>query len=161
MEGIDQVGASGLPYHLQEKKAKKSDKKKGIFKSTFDREVKQSQDSGLEVVSPGNLAEIESILDEVHQLGEALSAEPTMTNIKKYKQGISRFLKTINLHNFQVEEQEGILNRNFSRKKYYQVKVLNEKLDRLVAGVLQNQTAQLEILRRVEEIQGLLVDLLS
>ncbi|WP_053228425.1 YaaR family protein [Spirochaeta cellobiosiphila] len=160
MEGIDQLGASGIPQQFIDKKTQKSEKKKHIFKSTLDKRLHEA-DGAASDIKAGAIDEIELLLDEVHDVGEALANEPNMSNIKRYKEAISRFLKTINLHNFTVEEQEGVLNRNFSRKKYFQVKILNEKLDRLVAGVIQNQSGQLEILHRVEEIQGLLVDLLS
>jgi uncharacterized protein YaaR (DUF327 family) len=37
--------------------------------------------------------------------------------------------------------------------------VIDQKLDRLVQGMLQSQGSQMELMSRVEEIHGLLVDL--
>ena len=44
-------------------------------------------------------------------------------------------------------------------KKSYLLHVIDEKLERLGAYVLQNQKDKLEILRKVDELHGLLVDL--
>jgi uncharacterized protein YaaR (DUF327 family) len=45
------------------------------------------------------------------------------------------------------------------QKRYTMIRVVNEKLEKLAAGIMQNQYSQMEILRRVEEINGLIVDI--
>jgi uncharacterized protein YaaR (DUF327 family) len=47
------------------------------------------------------------------------------------------------------------------RKKFTQVQVIDEKLEQLAAGILANQKNQLALLAKIEEINGLLVDLIS
>ena len=46
-----------------------------------------------------------------------------------------------------------------NRKRFSIVQIIDQKLDRLVQGMLQSQESQMELMSRVEEIHGLLVDL--
>jgi hypothetical protein len=48
-----------------------------------------------------------------------------------------------------------------TQREYLLVRTVDDKLERLVVEVLQNQMEQIELLRRIEEINGLLVDLLT
>lgn len=104
---------------------------------------------------------IEELLDRVHSYGEELREHPTMERIKSYREAVSAFLSHVVQCSLEADTVEGArLNPLKKQKRYTLVRVVNEKLERLAAGVLQNQLGQLEILRRVEEINGLLVDFL-
>jgi len=64
-----------------------------------------------------------------------------------------------------VERAYGLVEKTsggniLKRKKFTTVVVVDEKLERLAAEVLSSQRDRLEILRRLDEIHGLLVDLL-
>ena len=48
-----------------------------------------------------------------------------------------------------------------NRKKYTLVQVADRKLEELAVAILSGQAAQLDILARVEEINGLLVNMLQ
>ncbi len=105
-------------------------------------------------------ARLEETLDQVHQLGEQLSNNPTLSGVKQYKEAVRKFLHLIVKGCYRIDEKtssKGILNR----KKYTQIRVIDEKLERLAIEVMQGQREQLEILRRVDEIYGALVDLLQ
>jgi uncharacterized protein YaaR (DUF327 family) len=47
-----------------------------------------------------------------------------------------------------------------NQKKYTIIEVIDERLDRLTRQVLASQGQQLDLLADIEEIQGLLVDIL-
>ena len=47
------------------------------------------------------------------------------------------------------------------KKRFTLVKVIDEKLESLVAEILRGQSEQLKILERIEEINGLIVDIIS
>jgi uncharacterized protein YaaR (DUF327 family) len=47
------------------------------------------------------------------------------------------------------------------RKRFTQIRVIDQRLEQLVTAVLQNQGKQLNILERVNEIRGLLVNLIT
>jgi uncharacterized protein len=122
----------------------------------------------INTVSPGGAlfegpsdGNVEELLDKVHSRGEELRDHPTMERIKSYRESVAAFLAHVVRYSLEAETVEGA---RFSplkkQKRYTLVRVVNEKLEKLAAGVLQNQLGQLEILRRVEEINGLLVDFL-
>ena len=63
-------------------------------------------------------------------------------------------------HGLETGEIAGIRNpQTMQQKKYVILRVVDEKLERLTAHVLKGQADQLDILRRIDEINGLLVDL--
>jgi uncharacterized protein len=105
--------------------------------------------------------DLEVLLDDVHSYGERLKERPTMERIREYREAVASFLQYIVHFTFEAETIEGSrFNPMKKQKRYTLVRLVNEKLEKLATGVLANQISQLDILRRVEEINGLLVDLL-
>ncbi|MDA3948231.1 MAG: DUF327 family protein [Spirochaeta sp.] len=109
---------------------------------------------------PDISAPAERLYDAVHEAGERLLQERTYTAAQQYRETVRRFLRkvvpeanSVSVH----ESQRDIL----SRKRYYLLTTINRSVDRLIHGLLQAQTEQLEILRRLEEIEGMLVDLMQ
>jgi len=106
-----------------------------------------------------NLDEAQRRLDRIHELGDELMKKRTFTALRAYKHAVQSFLKSVVEYSISVEEHtsgSNILNR----KRFAVIKVVDEKLQRLAIGLVQTQGAQLDLLRKVEEINGLLVDLL-
>jgi uncharacterized protein len=115
------------------------------------REAWDSADDG---VTP-----VDELLDAVTELGEDLKRDPTMERIKAYKAAVRRFMSRVVRDSYVAEEKSG--GTSFKkRKKYTIVRVVDEKLESLAAEILRHQRDQLEILRRMDEIRGLLVDLM-
>jgi hypothetical protein len=82
-----------------------------------------------------------------------------MEHIRRYRKAVSSFLRYVVANSLESETQEGArFNPLKKQKRYTLIRTVNEKLERLAAGILQNQYSQMEILRRVEEINGLIVD---
>jgi uncharacterized protein YaaR (DUF327 family) len=100
------------------------------------------------------------LLDEVHEAGDGLKSAQNMQNIKKYKGAVKAFLTFVVDRMLAVEENLSGVNV-LKRKRFTQIKVIDGKLERLVADILRNQAEQLEILSKIDEINGLLVDLLT
>lgn len=104
-------------------------------------------------------APTEKLYDEVHRAGQRLLNEKTYSAAQAYREAIQLFLRKVmpDANTIEIRESgHGIL----SRKRYYLLTEINRSVDRLVTGVLQTQHRQLDVLRRLEEIQGMLIDLL-
>lgn len=100
------------------------------------------------------------LLDAVHEAGEALKTDPVFGPLDDYKNAVRRFLRYVLDHGLETGEITGIRNpRTMQRKKYVILRVVDDKLEKLTAHVLKGQAGQLDILRRIDEINGLLVDL--
>ena len=108
-------------------------------------------------------SDLEELLDDVHQHGEKLVAEPTLKSIESYKKSVRNFIHYVLKQAVAVESIEGAKFNRFKpsnkQKRYTLISIIDDKLDKLAAGILMNQGKQLDLLARVEEINGLLVDL--
>ncbi|HPE36778.1 MAG TPA: DUF327 family protein [Spirochaetales bacterium] len=81
------------------------------------------------------------------------------SGIKGYKKAVRDFVHYVVERAYDVDEH--VSGRSvLKRKKFTTVTVIDEKLERLAADVLSAQRDKLDILRRLDEIHGLLVDLL-
>ena len=159
-EGITPFGPSYVPRRKEEEK-KKVGKGKGLFRAVLGKAVDEAR--GGEAVSGSqdfSAASLETLLDEVHEAGDRLKENPNVDLVQAYKKAVRDFVHHVVERSFAVEQKtsgRNILKRNV----YFRITVIDESLERLAAEILRNQRDNLEILRRVDEINGLLVDLLS
>jgi uncharacterized protein YaaR (DUF327 family) len=117
---------------------------------------------------------ITELLDEVHSAGDILVAKPFPDEIKRYKTAVRSFMSYILENGFSAEGEMGIPDgqkpgfkglrgspESRNRKAHTQIKVVDQKLEKLAADILGGQLKQLDLLHRVEEINGLLIDMLE
>ncbi len=105
-------------------------------------------------------ATLEALLDEVSTMGDNLKKSQSMENIKSYKGAVKTFLKYVTDRIFQLEQRDSGINV-LKRKRFTQVRVIDTKLEHLLAAILKNQAEQLDVLQKIDEINGLLVDLVT
>jgi uncharacterized protein YaaR (DUF327 family) len=116
----------------------------------------------------------QELLDAVRGAGDDLRQRPIPDEIRKYKKAVRNFIRYVVQNGYTVEAQAGIPNAQKpgykgslwdpaakDSKMFNIVQVVDQKLDRLAAEILARQVPQLELLAKLEEITGLLVDLLS
>jgi len=108
---------------------------------------------------PRSKEPLEVLLDEVYASGQELSSNPSPENVIAYKKAVGRFIRQVIDGSVELMETEGRLRKDMKKPKYALLHVIDEKLEKLGAYVLQNQKDKLEILRKVDELHGLLVDL--
>ena len=104
-------------------------------------------------------AELQSVVDSIHQLGEKLLAYPVPDTLAAYKQAVRNFITHVTHTAYATKEylsRKNILNQ----KKYVLIQVVDEKLEKLSRNVLTSQKQQIDMLCCIEEIQGLLINLL-
>ncbi|HAK46303.1 MAG TPA: DUF327 domain-containing protein [Spirochaeta sp.] len=110
-------------------------------------------------------SDLEDLLDDVHQWGEKLVKFPSIKSVEAYKNSVRNFIHYVLQQAIKVESIEGAKFNRFKpsnkQKRYTLISVIDDKLDKLAAGILMNQGKQLDLLAKVEEINGLLVDLTS
>jgi uncharacterized protein YaaR (DUF327 family) len=124
--------------------------------------------------TPASEEVITELLDEVHSAGDTLAAKPFPDEIKRYKTAVRSFMSYVLENGFSAKDEEGVPDgqkpgfkglrgspeaRN--RKVHTQINVVDEKLEKLAADILNGQLKQLDLLHRVEEINGLLIDMLE
>ncbi|MDR2151079.1 MAG: DUF327 family protein [Spirochaetaceae bacterium] len=127
------------------------------FFSIFEQKTQETAEETLLSFSPETEKDL---LDEIHSAGDNLRNRPFPQEIKRYKQAVRNFLSYVVHQGFDTERHISGVNL-MKRKRFTLVQIVDQKLERLAAGILAGQTHQLEILARLEEIKGLLVDLLQ
>jgi uncharacterized protein YaaR (DUF327 family) len=105
-------------------------------------------------------APLEKLLDDVYEKGEKLKESPTFERIKSYKNSIKHFMDYIVRNTIKMEEKQSGANI-LKRKRFTILEIVDKKLESLVSEVLSSQKDQVSILNKVDEINGLLVDLLQ
>jgi hypothetical protein len=158
-EGITPFGPSYVPRRKENEK--KVGRGKGLFRTILGKAVDEAREGE---ASPGaedfSKAGLEALLDEVHETGDRLKGNPSVDLVQDYKKAVRDFVHFVVERSFAVEQKtsgRNILKRN----AYFRVSVIDASLEKLAAEILRNQRDNLEILRRVDEINGMLVDLLS
>lgn len=142
---------------------KKAGKGRGLFRAVLGGALAESARAagGTSLADiPFSPADVEALLDEVHQSGDRLKDNPSVDLVQAYKKAVRDFIHYVVERSFSLEEKSSG-GSVLKRKKFYRIAVIDESLERLAAEILRNQRDKLEILRRVDEINGLLVDLLS
>jgi uncharacterized protein YaaR (DUF327 family) len=117
---------------------------------------------------------LEQLMDDVRSTGDDLRNRPFGDEIIRYKKAVRNFMFYVVENGFQVRESTGIpkfLKAGYhgargtpeaqERRVYIQVQVIDKKLEDMAALILTSQLNQLELTARLEEITGLLIDLLQ
>ena len=99
------------------------------------------------------------LMDAVHSTGSDLLDRPFHDEIIKYKKAVRDFVNYVVENCYGVEKTQTRLREIRKLKPHVQIQVIDHKLEELAAAILSGQTAQLEMVSKVNEIKGLLVDL--
>jgi uncharacterized protein YaaR (DUF327 family) len=162
---MDKVDSLDAPYFSRRSEEKKTRKKAPAGRREFSAQLREAQWEGelSEELPDGRRRgrqSLEKLLDEVHESGSELLAAESLENIKRYRSSVKTFLDHVLKRMMSLEQSNSAANV-LKRKRFTQIRVVDGKLERLVAELLASQRRQLDILGRVNEINGLLVDLLS
>jgi len=117
---------------------------------------------------------VNALMDEVRNTGDILKSRPFPEDIMHYKQAVRNFINYVVKNNYALDHEEGIPNfmkpgfrgrrgtpKAMEGTEYTKIQVIDRKLDDLAAMLLSSQIRQMELISRLEEIRGLLVDLLQ
>lgn len=101
---------------------------------------------------------IKEMVENITAQGNKLSEHMDIRDLKLYRSLISNFINevVVNSHKF---SRDNFLDRRGRHRVYGIVRVVNEKLDELAKELIKSEKNQMDILDRVGEIQGLLLDI--
>jgi uncharacterized protein YaaR (DUF327 family) len=103
-------------------------------------------------------AETVELMDAVFSAGDRLREHADRNSLSSYKDAVRKFLSAVVSRGLAIEEHTSGANVT-RRKRYALVQVIDRKLEQLAAGLIANQKNQLDVLARIDEINGLIVDL--
>ena len=110
------------------------------------------------LTTPPAGARLEGLLDDLHSTGDRLKEQPTLGAIREYRRTVQNFMAFVVEHSLQVTRSQspGFLSK---RKQFTLIQVIDRKLQELADHVLSRQADRLDRVQRVDELNGLLVDL--
>ena len=123
---------------------------------------------------PASEETLNLLMDEVRSTGDSLHSRPFPDEIIRYKQAVRNFIHYVVEHCYNLSHETGIpkfLKPGYKGSRgtpeamkqitYTRIEVIDKKLEDLAAMLLSSQMPQLELASRLEEIKGLLIDLLQ
>ncbi len=180
MEGVDSV-TQGLYFSAAQAAAaeaasqakKKEDAKKTgkVRKNLFASALEKSQEE-FRLKSEGFPPEIAGmpveeaavfLKDRADLAAEKMKKSQLTENFADYRQKVSQFMRFIVKNNYQVVEKKRVgLSRTGKRlPPQTQVVMINKKLDEMAQWLLHSHNDTLTMLAKIDEIKGLLVDLMA
>ncbi|NLY47426.1 MAG: YaaR family protein [Clostridiales bacterium] len=122
----------------------------GSFKFTL---VSHIEDQELQV-------RLQHMLAEITDQGKKLGKHMDIRDMKRYRELIRMFLNEIvsRSHKF---TRENFLDRKGRHRVYTMIKLVNKELDELAAELIKEEKDHMMILNKIDEIRGLLIDILT
>ena len=108
----------------------------------------------------GLAARLETMMKEITQQGKKLGKHMDIRDMKHYRALIKEFLNEVvnRSHKF---SRENFLDRRGRHRVYGMIKRVDAALDELAGELLKDEKDSLAILERVDEIRGLLLDIVT
>jgi uncharacterized protein YaaR (DUF327 family) len=105
-------------------------------------------------------ARIASIVEQITEQTQRFSKKIDIRELKNYKKLISEFLDEVvaNSHKFTKENK---LDRRGRHRVYALIKKINDELEDVTKQVLDDEKDNLAILQKLEDIRGLILDILT
>jgi uncharacterized protein len=159
----------------EEKKAKTSRAGKTEFSRFFDdlRGTTADEIGPLRDL-PVSEDTVNALMDDVRNTGDILRSRPFPEEIMRYKQAVRNFMNYVVKNAYSLEHEQGIPNylrpsfrgrrgtpESKDATRYTKIQVIDKKLEDLASMLLAGQSQQMELVSRLEEIRGLLVDLMQ
>ena len=100
------------------------------------------------------------MMKDIIQQGDKLARHMDIRDMKHYRQLIKNFMNEIvsRSHKF---SRENFLDRRGRHRVYGMIKLIDENLDELAEELLKDEKDHIAILNKIDEIKGLLLDILA
>ena len=104
-------------------------------------------------------AKLRDMIKNIDEQGARLSERVDVREFEKYRRLIREFLDEIVSNSYTFSKEDAYASRG-RRRFIATVKIVDEKLDELGKEVIKDQADNIDILHRVDDIRGLLLDLM-
>jgi hypothetical protein len=99
--------------------------------------------------------ELEAYIKEIKTTGERLAITQNYTDVIKYKQVIKGYLKSIVDYVYDLNKNDSFWDKNY----FTTVKTVNEKLEEITKELIYGQKENIDAAAKIDEINGLLIDI--
>ena len=105
-------------------------------------------------------SKISGLMNEISEQGQRIKKKTDIRDMKKYRELIRTFLNEVVFRSHQFS-RENFLDRRGSHWVYGIVQLIDKNLDELAEVLLKEEKDNIEILNKIDEIRGLLLDILT
>ena len=105
-------------------------------------------------------ARLSTMLEEITQQGEKIKKRMDIKDVKKYRSLIQDFMNEI-VSRSHVFSRENSLDRRGRHRVYGIVKLVNDTLDEIAQELIKEEKDSISILSSIDEIRGMLLDLIT
>ncbi|MBE5910977.1 YaaR family protein [Pseudobutyrivibrio sp.] len=101
-----------------------------------------------------------NLMNDIATQGKLLSEHMDIRDMKRYRGLVKDFLNEVvnRSHKF---SRENFLDRRGRHRVYGMIKLVDEKMDELATALVNDERDHIDILNRVDEIRGLLLDIIT
>jgi uncharacterized protein YaaR (DUF327 family) len=105
-------------------------------------------------------ARLTLLMEDITQQGKRLSKHMDVRDMRKYRQLIKDFMNEIvnRSHKF---SRENFLDRRGRHRVYGMIKLIDQNLDELALALIKDEKDQIDILSKIDEIRGILLDIIA
>lgn len=105
-------------------------------------------------------ARLQTLMEEITMQGEKLSKRRDVKDMKHYRGLVKEFMNEVvtRSHSF---SRENFLDRRGRHRVYGIIRLVDENLDQLAQELMKDEKDHLVILDKIDEIRGLLLDILT
>ena len=128
-------------------------------------QIKEKFDNGefsftLKRIASEGLAErLSGLITEITEKGKKIAKHMDINDLKQYRGLVGDFINEVITNSYEFS-RENFLDRRGRHRVYGIVRLVNKELDALAQDLLKNETNHINILSRIDQICGLLLDLL-
>lgn len=145
---MDQLKINQLSQPVHVERAQKVQEADGSFKFMLASNIQE-----------GELQEkLTVLMEEITQQGERISKKKDIRDMKKYRALIKEFMNEIVNHSHEFT-RENFLDRRGRHRVYGIIRLVDENLDALAQALVKDEKDNVEILSKIGEIRGLILDL--
>lgn len=103
---------------------------------------------------------INALMEDIGKQGEHIARHMDIRDLKKYRQLIREFMNEVvyRSHKF---SRENFLDRRGRHRVYGIIRLIDENLDELAKALVEDEKNAIDILGRIDEIRGLLIDIIT
>lgn len=103
---------------------------------------------------------LSGLLEEITAQGESIKKRRDIRDMKKYRELIKDFMNEIATRSHKFS-RENFLDRRGRHRVYGMIKLVNKNLDELAEALIADEKDTITILGKIDEIRGLLLDILA
>jgi uncharacterized protein YaaR (DUF327 family) len=158
---VNRPSEKKLKENLESWKSESSGDTEGVDgdESVFDRAVSRETIEMLDM-------EVQDLVVEIKKRGSLLTDKPTIEKLHEYKQAMATFLKKSLALSKEVKSIQGRrsiddIRQGNEEKTHRIIDTIDERMDDLTESIVEKEQDRVEVTDMVNEIKGLVVDLVS